>query len=97
MSETPRTDLTEAARAELEPLANLVETTFSELTQSLTQELGQAALDGRRSIADLADGIIEELARIGAESLIQGPLENIFASSADPFLSTVIKRSGRNG
>lgn len=98
MSDNLQNDLAERARAELDPLADLVESTFAELSRSLTDELARASFEGRRSIADLADGVLEELARIGAERFVEKPLTDAFRDPAsNPFLGSLMKRIGRNG
>lgn len=108
MSETTRleeADLSEAAAKQLKPLAALVETTFTDLARSLTDELSRASSDGRQSISDLADGIIEDLAKVAAQRLVQKPLENALGGfaeegankAADRLFRSLIKRSARNG
>ncbi|GGY53218.1 phage tail tape measure C-terminal domain-containing protein [Parvularcula lutaonensis] len=107
MNENPPStnDITEAATGQLEPLAALVETTFADMARNLTDELARASADGRQSISELADGIIEDLARAAAQRLIERPLENAFgqfaeegtSKAADRLFKALMKRSARNG
>lgn len=108
MSETERSsaetevpDLSAAAAAQLEPLSQLIEATFAELGQSLGEEMARMSTEGRRSIRDLADGVIEDLARIAAQRIIRDPLEDALGSSAQQagsgVLRSLINRSLRNG
>jgi hypothetical protein len=102
MTENPRTpDLNAAAEEQLAALADMVETTFAGLARSLSDELARASSDGRASIGDLADGIIEDLARIAAERLVHDPLQQAFGDAAagvtGRLSETLLKRSLRNG
>jgi hypothetical protein len=94
-------DAAAAAEAQLAPVAEVIETTFAGLARNLADELARASSDGRASIADLADGIIEDLARIAAERLVRDPLQNAFSGAATEasgrLAETLFKRSMRNG
>lgn len=108
MSETtpiptpPDTDsLVSVTEQQLQPMAQAIESTFTELSRSLTEELARASSDGRQSISDLADGIIDDLARIAAQELVRKPLENVLSGAAEEGSSrlfrSLMKRNGRHG
>lgn len=98
-------DVYSVAEAQLGPVSQAIEETFTGLARSLSEELARASADGRRSISDLADGIIEDLARLAAQRLVAEPLQSALGSavnraaqsSGDRFLRSLIKRSLRNG
>jgi lambda family phage tail tape measure protein len=94
-------DLTSAAEAQLAPVAEVIEATFTSLARNLTDELARASSDGRASIAELADGIIDDLARIAAERLVAEPLQSLFGTlgseASGRAAETLFKRSLRNG
>ncbi|MCQ8184241.1 phage tail tape measure C-terminal domain-containing protein [Parvularcula maris] len=100
-TENEPSDLTSAAEAQLAPVAEIIETTFSSLARNLSEELARASSDGRASIAELADGIVDDLARIAAERLVREPLRNVFgtagAEASGRLTETLFKRSVRNG
>ncbi|MEM7517306.1 MAG: hypothetical protein AAF368_10335 [Planctomycetota bacterium] len=109
MSETQRTkaapseDLAAIADAQLAPLRQLVEGTFAEMGQSITEDLARVSLEGRQSMNDLVEGMLEDLARLAAERLIQDPLQNALGSffgggqGADKAVGNLIKGNIRNG
>ncbi|NNU16982.1 hypothetical protein HK107_11690 [Parvularcula sp. ZS-1/3] len=86
--------------AQLRPVAAAIETAFSELARSLTDELERASAEGRQSMRELADGVIEDLARMASQRLIGDPLSRAFGGQdgkGSDIVSALIKRSMRNG
>ena len=106
MSETPRAptpdnELAEAAEAQLSPLAGVIEATFAEMSQSITEELDRASLSGRQSVRELVDGMLDDLTRLAARELIRDPLTRALGGGGDEggssLFRSLIRRSVRNG
>jgi hypothetical protein len=100
---TPASEFEETAR-EVEALAAMVNTTFTELGRSLTEELTRASTEGRQTIRDMVDGMIEDLARLAAEEIVRRPLERAVSEIFDPsdamsgdVVESILNRQARNG
>lgn len=69
-----RAELTSLVEDDLNPLAETLQATFQEMSESIVDNLESAATRGKFSVRNMVDEILEDLARLAAEEFIRKPL-----------------------
>lgn len=103
-----RTELKSLVEDDLNPLAETLQATFQEMSDSIVENLESAATRGKFSVRNMVDEILEDLARLAAEEFIRKPLLSLLTgggsggtvpaskSQSAAQIAQLLSRAGRN-
>jgi hypothetical protein len=79
-----------------------IDAAFTELSRSVSGELARMASDSRRSVEEMVEGVIEDMARLAAERLLEDPLRGGLDGGGSRregsrWLDILMRRTLRNG